>query len=257
MSTAELTVWLVGGDRLIRECFRQLLAAHVEIVAAEATVDPLLARMAGDEAPRCIICLEAGGDPVAFVESLRRIRSRWAATRIVVLMRGNDLSGDMVRSLNTLVDGCFCSDMGLDALVHALKAVMLGDRLWSSRLVQAAFGEPGARAEAESRILPLPANLTGRQQQILGLLVEGCSNKEIARRCDLSEATVKVQVRAILRRLGVDNRTQAAVWARRFRLPEPQPRAGRPTGHPVAGSNGGDFGDLHPGGAAPMQFPIS
>jgi two-component system nitrate/nitrite response regulator NarL len=54
--------------------------------------------------------------------------------------------------------------------------------------------------------------LSPRQKSILGYLIEGNSNKSIARKIDVAEATVKVHVKAILRKLGVHNRTQAAIW---------------------------------------------
>ncbi|QJE74828.1 response regulator transcription factor [Aerophototrophica crusticola] len=57
--------------------------------------------------------------------------------------------------------------------------------------------------------------LTGRQREIFELLVEGCSNKEIARRLGVLEGTVKVHVRAMMQKLGARNRTQVAVLAAR------------------------------------------
>jgi two-component system nitrate/nitrite response regulator NarL len=59
--------------------------------------------------------------------------------------------------------------------------------------------------------------LSARQQSIVGYLIEGDSNKTIARKMAISEATVKVHVKAILRKIRVHNRTQAAIWAMSFR----------------------------------------
>jgi DNA-binding NarL/FixJ family response regulator len=65
--------------------------------------------------------------------------------------------------------------------------------------------------------------LTGRQRDVLQRLGQGKSNKQIARELDLSENTVKIHVAAVLRALGVDNRTQAAVFARERGIgPAPQ-----------------------------------
>lgn len=66
-----------------------------------------------------------------------------------------------------------------------------------------------------AREAPAPAHrLTGRQREILGLLCEGLSNKEIGRKLDLSDATVKMHMTAVLRAMGVSTRTQAALAAR-------------------------------------------
>ena len=58
-----------------------------------------------------------------------------------------------------------------------------------------------------------PPHLSGREAQMLDGLVKGHANKVIARTCDITEATVKVHMKSILRKIRVDNRTQAAIWA--------------------------------------------
>ena len=80
-------------------------------------------------------------------------------------------------------------------------------------------------AVAEPKISNLREfNLSVREAQILGCLMHGSSNKIIARDLDITEATIKVHVKAILRKIGATNRTQAAMWASQ-RLP----RRGVPT----------------------------
>ena len=73
------------------------------------------------------------------------------------------------------------------------------------------------RSHAETGAHALDS-LTPREVQIMALLGEGLSNKEIARRLDAKEATVKVQIHRLMRKLGVANRTQAAVLASRHDL---------------------------------------
>ncbi len=72
---------------------------------------------------------------------------------------------------------------------------------------------------AESKLSELTAcKLSAREAEILGCLTKGEANKVIARRLDITEATIKVHVKAILRKIGATNRTQAAMWASQ-RLP--------------------------------------
>jgi two-component system nitrate/nitrite response regulator NarL len=66
------------------------------------------------------------------------------------------------------------------------------------------------RASVQSPEIPL---LSGREEAILDGLVRGLSNKQIARECSITEATVKVHMKSILRKIRVSNRTQAAIWA--------------------------------------------
>jgi DNA-binding CsgD family transcriptional regulator len=74
-------------------------------------------------------------------------------------------------------------------------------------------GAAGATSEAERQ--KIRTRLTKRQRQVLGLIAEGCSNRTIAQQLGLTEATVKLHVRAVLKGLEVENRTQAALMATR------------------------------------------
>jgi two-component system nitrate/nitrite response regulator NarL len=69
-------------------------------------------------------------------------------------------------------------------------------------------------------VRPLEAGLTPREQQVLGLLADGLSNKLIARELDLSLGTVKVHVKHVLKKLKLRTRVEAAVWAVRQSTPE-------------------------------------
>lgn len=81
---------------------------------------------------------------------------------------------------------------------------------------------------------PCPTDgLTEQQMRVFALLSEGISNKQIARRLDISESTVKVYVSAILRALGCDNRTQAALAALRFRYGLPTDNKTVPASAPI------------------------
>jgi two-component system nitrate/nitrite response regulator NarL len=78
------------------------------------------------------------------------------------------------------------------------------------KMVEAELGTNEYVQQAESGYTP---RLSARQQSILGCLIQGDSNKTIARKMAIAEATVKVHVKAILRKIRVHNRTQAAIWA--------------------------------------------
>src|SRR5207237_6828661 len=98
----------------------------------------------------------------------------------------------------------------LDAIADAIRTVLAGGELelqWDTQQGAAAF-------ERNS------VDLTTRQLEILAMLSQGLSNKEISLRLGLALITVKMHVSAIFRALGVVNRTQAAVAARRLGLPE-------------------------------------
>ena len=113
--------------------------------------------------------------------------------------------------------------MERDALVKALELVMLGETFISSALALTMLnGTPQAQGSASNMPPGLPAandtatkahKLSSREVEILGHLMEGESNKVIAKKLDIAEATIKVHIKAILRKVRVKNRTQAAMWA--------------------------------------------
>jgi len=113
--------------------------------------------------------------------------------------------------------------MDRDALLKALELVMLGETFIASALVltmlegtgQAHGSRPGMppALSPANDTASSPHNLSTREVEILRGLMEGESNKVIARKLDIAEATIKVHVKAILRKVRVQNRTQAALWA--------------------------------------------
>jgi two-component system nitrate/nitrite response regulator NarL len=119
------------------------------------------------------------------------------------------------------VDG-FCERASApEILIKSLELVMLGEtvvpsaimHLLLSGMIQCPEQPFQNNAVAEPKISNLrECNLSVREAEILGCLMHGSSNKIIARTLDITEATIKVHVKAILRKIGVANRTQAAMW---------------------------------------------
>ncbi|WP_181832707.1 helix-turn-helix domain-containing protein [Bosea caraganae] len=105
-------------------------------------------------------------------------------------------------------------------LIKSLELVMLGESIFPSAILTRMADEHGLDIEIEDEIaveeppiLHSSRSLSAREMQILQCLVRGQSNKMIARNLDIVEATVKVHIKAILRKIHVQNRTQAAIWA--------------------------------------------
>ena len=110
-------------------------------------------------------------------------------------------------------NGYIVKDIECQSLIESLKLVALGETVLPSQLVKHL---PLRSAMANSNLndgSELLESLSERELETLRCLIMGYPNKVIAYRLDISEATVKVHVKAILRKLGVQNRTQAAIWA--------------------------------------------
>lgn len=114
------------------------------------------------------------------------------------------------------VKGIVLSSASAEVLVAAIRMAAGGDTYLPPELI---YGRANANTEAGGSALD---NLTQREVQIMALLGAGLSNKEIARRLRAKEATIKVQIHRLMRKLGVANRTQAAVLASRHDLIQAQ-----------------------------------
>ena len=129
----------------------------------------------------------------------------------------------MMRALHAGVNGLCSTSMDRAALLKALELVMLGETFIASALVLTILDEASQAHDSglnmTSALTPTndtatsAHNLSSREVEILKRLMEGESNKVIARKLDIAEATIKVHVKSILRKVRVKNRTQAALWA--------------------------------------------
>jgi two-component system nitrate/nitrite response regulator NarL len=131
---------------------------------------------------------------------------------------------ELVSAFRIGANGCFVDVMTCDVFVRSLELVMMGETVLPPAFLSYVFapedpqlGDDSHAESGDKTILvteiddPAP-QLSPREKLILRCLIEGDSNKSIARKMDIAEATVKVHVKAILRKIRVHNRTQAAIW---------------------------------------------
>ena len=138
---------------------------------------------------------------------LQQLRGAYPGARIVVL--ASDFAVDALRdAMNAGADGYLMKDVSPEALLQSLELVMMGEKVFPSNLAAMLLNLDST---------PSPMNsirgLTPREQEILQALVTGASNKLIAIKLGITEATVKVHLKTLLRKIDVNNRTQAAIWA--------------------------------------------
>ena len=161
------------------------------------------------------------------IESVETIRAAFQKAKICVMADDLDL-GSALRAYDAGANGFCLTSVERDVLTTSLDLIMMGEGLFPSRLLASASDQsPSAgEREVERHFLgadqnrdsmraagPTGQRLSAREGEILRGLMEGAPNKVIARQFGLSEATVKVHVKAILRKIGAKNRTQAAMWA--------------------------------------------
>ncbi|RDI59303.1 LuxR C-terminal-related transcriptional regulator [Microvirga subterranea] len=156
---------------------------------------------------------------------VRGLKERREGDRVVVLAEEFDQEG-MMSIMQAGADGYCLSTVACEVLVKYLDLVMMGETVFpaAALLSNLATSDRSYRADrvapAES-VEALPTisvgapirTLSSREAEILHCLMQGAPNKIIARKLDVAEATVKVHIKAILRKIRVTNRTQAAMWA--------------------------------------------
>ena len=202
MTSSSRTI-LIEPNRLFRQGLKHLLAGTCFEVGAEFnTVE--LALDAGDTgaAPDLVI----SGQPVKDEADLRILREVFPTARIVVL--ADDLSVDVLRAaMGGGADGFLIKSVSPEALIQSLQLVLLGEKVFPTNLASMLLDMTAAGPPHSVR------GLSPREQEILQALVTGASNKLIANRLGIMEATVKVHLKTLLRKIDVNNRTQAAIWA--------------------------------------------
>lgn len=146
----------------------------------------------------------------------RDVLSRFQTVRPdvpVVIISGDSDPSTIARMLNLGARGFIPKTTKAGVLVGALKLVLAGGTYVPPSAVTGVYRDRGeGLAEAPAGFGdPAFARLTPRQRMVIAMLAEGCSNKEIARRLDISIATVKLHVNAILKAIDAQNRTEAAL----------------------------------------------
>ncbi len=206
---------LIADDHaLFREGIRHVLDELAEsITVLEAANCETTIRHAADHPDLDLVLLDLNMPGKDGFAALELLASRYPALPVVILS-GSDRRSDMQRSLDAGALGFIPKSTTSAVMMTALRLVFSGGIYVPPAM---AFSEAQVGVDTQQ-----PYHLTPRQLEILAVLMQGRSNKEIARCFDLAEATVKMHVTAIFKSLGVSNRTQAALVAEKLGLELPE-----------------------------------
>lgn len=192
------------GVRLVLE---NLVDGPLDVVEAGDFVQAVTALRGGAETDVGLVDLNMPGmDGFDGIEALCRA----APNMHLVVVSASESPSDVRRALDAGAQGYIAKTSSSSAMMEAIRQVLTGETYLSPRL-EVASAESGGIVRDQARNV-----LTPRQRDVLAMLRQGKSNKEIARDLNLAEITVKLHVTAILRALGVENRTQAAILAARI-----------------------------------------
>ncbi|MDR9466690.1 response regulator transcription factor [Marinospirillum sp.] len=136
----------------------------------------------------------------------------------VVVISGSEDNHVIRRAMDYGASGFIPKSSPLDTIAAAISQVIQGE-VWIPPAVANSLDEI---SEDEARFAEALSSLTPQQFRVLNMLTEGLLNKQIAYELDVSEATIKAHVTAILRKLGVHSRTQAVIAAKRLEVDPPK-----------------------------------
>lgn len=215
---------ILGKYSLMREGIARVLQAKgFRTLASISNINQLRSKTISHRL--LILIVHAGDDFDQIVGEIEFLREHYPAAHVAVVAEHYGLT-EPARAFKAGATGYLVNAVSCDAFVKSIELLMLGEAIFppaftspapgpklrrprDSEAFSTADGEIPAELPAEDTAAPL---LSPRETAILLCLIDGDSNKSIARKIGITEATVKAHVKAILRKIRVQNRTQAAIW---------------------------------------------
>jgi DNA-binding NarL/FixJ family response regulator len=208
-----IRLFIVDDQALIRDGLRSLLLrqADMSVIGDAANgADTLveLAKLSIDQQPH-VLLLDIRMPVMDGIATTQQLRSRFPHIRILILTTFDD-DTDVAQAIRAGAHGYLLKDTPSQDLATAIRSLHQGYSYLGPGLLEKAFTPPSPT------IAPEVAALTSREQEILQLIGTGASNREIASQLFISERTVKNHVTNILSRLGLRDRTQAALYIQKL-----------------------------------------
>lgn len=203
---------MIDDHALVRKGLEELLRSRgIEVVASVGTGEEGI--MQALSLSPDVILLDIKMPGMSGIETLEKLRASNAKMPILMLTMSRD-DADLRAALRGGAEGYLLKDMDPEDLVPALEAALRGDNVIAKEMVGTLARIVQGQGSELSRHSAAPlADLTPREMEILRHVAEGQSNKMIARALNITDGTVKLHVKAILRKLGVHSRVEAAVIA--------------------------------------------
>lgn len=201
---------IVDDHQLAREGLKAVLSDDGFAVIGEAASGEAAVSLVTQLKPDVVLMDVRLGAGIDGLEATRRIAALGLPSRVLMLSL-HEMPAYVREALAAGACGYVLKDASIAELRGAISQVMAGQSVIPLGLINAALRE-GEPAASQSDPVAL---LTGREREVLGLVARGLTNKEIARDLGVSPATIKAHVERIIAKLGVSDRTQAAVLAAR------------------------------------------
>ncbi|MDE0097494.1 MAG: two-component system response regulator NarL [Gammaproteobacteria bacterium] len=204
-----MRVLIIDDHPLFRKGARQLLEMDARFEVVGEADDGASSIAQTRQLDPDLVLLDLNMKPVSGIEVLRRIKQE-RGDIMVVMLTVSDQGEDIAKAIQLGADGYLLKDMEPEDMLAKLTQVSQGQIVMDDNVANLLAN---LLKSGEHPLLPEDANLTERETETLVLLAEGLNNKRIARRLNISDGTVKVHIKNILRKLKVRSRLEAAIWA--------------------------------------------
>lgn len=206
MQEAPIRILIVDDHPLVRRGLADLLngVSDMTVVATASDGEEAVAHVVEDRPD--IVLMDVSMPGMTGIEACRRLLHAVPDTRVVMLtsFATRDV---VVEAFDTGAAGYLLKDADPVELISGIRAAARGDAPLSPRVAKQLLEDRAQRRPLD--------DLTPRERDVLQLLARGLSNKQIAWRLGINEKTVKAHMSSVFDRLGVDDRTQAALWAQK------------------------------------------
>jgi DNA-binding NarL/FixJ family response regulator len=214
----KIKLLIVDDQRLMREGLHTLLEMEPDLEVAGEAEDGLDALEQYAALQPDVVLMDIRMPNLDGVQATQRLRQRWPEARVIILTTFDD-DAYVFDGLRAGALGYLLKDVSGDELAEAIRKVASGGALIEPSVTRKVLAEFARLAEP---VLPpverLPTPLSERELEVLRLLAQGASNKQIATQLYLAEGTVKNYISTIFDKLNVEDRTQAALKARELKL---------------------------------------
>lgn len=209
MMESRIRVLIVDDHPMVRRGLSELFGGEddIEVVAAVGDGEAAI-ECAVSEQPD-VVLMDISMPRMNGIEATRRLLAVRPQTRVVMLTSFPD-HRNVTESLDSGAIGYLLKEADSDELLRGVRAAAAGDSPLSPKAARAVVGARQERRPADE--------LTARELDVLRLVGRGLANKQVAARLGISEKTVKAHLTSVFQRIGVADRTQAAIWAERHGL---------------------------------------
>ncbi|MEU1128059.1 response regulator transcription factor [Streptomyces sp. NPDC005899] len=206
MTDKIIRVLLVDDHQVVRRGLRTFLEIQDDIEVVGEASDGAEGVARAEELRPDVVLMDIKMPGTDGIEALRRLRALENPAKVLIVTSFTE-QRTVVPALRAGASGYVYKDIDPDALAGAIRSVHAGHVLLQPEVAGALLAQEAGTGTGRG------STLTEREREVLGLIADGRSNREIARALVLSEKTVKTHVSNILMKLDLSDRTQAALWA--------------------------------------------